>query len=159
LSGGQVAGQHALVGADDAHPCVHPGLIRAVEKPVGACQPAAHGRHQGGVEQQVHGDADSCVGGRDRIAGAHERGVAPLPGPDRDVQVARRVGGLCEHGQIGRRQETVRVRLHEEVERLLPVALRRGGARAVDRDTAGVLGHRTPPQPWPVDAQLARHRP
>ena len=47
----------------------------------------------------------------------------------------------------------------EEVERLLPVTPRRCGTSALDQGTARVLAHRTPPQPWPVDAPLARRRP
>ena len=77
--GGQVAGQHPLVGADDAQPRVRRRLALAVEQPVRARQPAPHRRHEGGVEEQVHGHANGCSRGRELVAGPHGRRVGPLP--------------------------------------------------------------------------------
>ena len=117
-SAGQVAGQHPLVGADDRKPPVRRRLTPTFEQPLRSGQPAAHRCHEGGVEEQVHRDANGCSCGPDRITGLQARGVGPLPRLDGHIEMAGRVSDLAEHWQLGGRQEAVRVRLQEQVERL-----------------------------------------
>ena len=95
-SAGRVAGQHPLVGADDRNARVRRRLTPAFEKPVGACQPAPHRRHEGGVEEQVHRDASGRACGGDLVPGEQARCVGTLPGLDGHVEVAGRVGDLPE---------------------------------------------------------------
>ena len=96
-SAGQVAGQHPLVGADDREPRVRRRLTPTFEKPLRSCQPAAHRCHEGGVEEQVHRDANGRACGRDLVTGLHARGVGALPRLDGHIEMAGRVGDLAEH--------------------------------------------------------------
>jgi 4-oxalocrotonate tautomerase len=143
---GGVTGQHPLVGADDRVPRVGRGLALAVEQVLGACEPAAHGCHERGVEQQVHRDAHRGTAGRDSVAALHTRGVGAFPRLDRDVEPTRGVGDLAEHGEIGRGQRAVRVRRHEEIERLRPLAARRRLVPTFQVRCESVA-HRAPPLP------------
>ena len=145
-STGHVAGQHPLIGAHDCQPRVGRRLILTFEKPLRACQPSADRCHQRGVEEQVHRDAYGGSCGRNIVAGAHERGMGPLPRLDGHIEMARRVGDLAEHRQIGGGQQTGAVRLHEEVEGLLPVSPSDRGMCALDDATTSVIVHRTPPE-------------
>jgi hypothetical protein len=97
-SAGQVAYQHPLVGADDRKPRVRRRLTATLEKPLRPCQPAAHGCHEGSVEEQVHRDANGCTCSRDVVTGLQARGVSALPRLDGHIQMAGRVGDLSEHG-------------------------------------------------------------
>ena len=72
-------------------------------------------------------------------------GVRPLPRLDGHVEVAGGVGNVGEQREIGGAEEAVRVRLHEEVEGLLPVAPRRGVTGALDEASTRTIAHRTPP--------------
>ena len=101
-------------------------------------EPASHRRHQRGVQQQVHRDADRCARRRDRVAGLDAERVRALPRLDGDVEMAGRVRDLREQRQIGRTQEAVRVGLHEELVGRLPISARRRFPRALE-------AHRTPP--------------
>ena len=94
---GQVTGQHPLVGADDRKPRVRRRLALTFEQPLRSCQPAAHRRHEGGVEEQVHRDANGCTRRRDLVTGLHARGVGALPRLDGHIEMAGRVGDLAEH--------------------------------------------------------------
>ncbi len=134
----EVAGQHPLVGADDRQPCVRRRLLPSLEQAVRPREPAAHRRHQRGVQQQVHRDANRCARRRDGVAGLHAERIRALPRLDGHVEMAGRVGDLGEQGQIGRTQEPVRVGLHEELVARLPIPARRRFSRARD-------AHRTPP--------------
>lgn len=95
-SAGQVAGEHPLVGTNDRKPCVRRRLVLTLEEPLRSCQPAAHRCHEGGVEQQVHGDTHCRRCCRDVVAGLHRRRVSALPGLDGPVEMTGRVGGLAE---------------------------------------------------------------
>ena len=158
-SPGRVTGEQPLVGAHHREPRVRRRLAPPLEEPLRPRQPAAHRRQEGGVEEQVHRDADRGPGGRDRVTGQQARRVRPLPRPDGHIEVAGRIGDLAQHGQIGGGQEAVRVRRHEEVESLLPTAPGRRGPGALDAAGAGVIAHRAPPDPWPSGAGLAPRRP
>ena len=91
---GHITGQHPLVGADDRKPRVSRGLALTVEKPLRSCQPAAHRCHEGGVEEQVHRDANGGSARRDLVTGLQARGVGSLPRLDGHIEMARRVGDL-----------------------------------------------------------------
>ena len=73
------------------------GLALTVEKPLRSCQPAAHGRHEGGVEEQVHRDAYGGSARRDLVTRLQARGVGSLPRLDGHIEMAGRVGDLTEH--------------------------------------------------------------
>ena len=72
--------------------------------------------------------------------------MGPLPRLDGHVEVARRVGDLAEHRQIGSGQQAVAVRSHEEVERVLPVPPSDRRTCALDDAKSSVIVHRTPPE-------------
>ena len=93
----QVAGQHPLVGADHRKPRVRRRLILTLEKPLGSCQPAAHRCHQGGIEKQVHRDANGRACCCDLVAGLQARRMRAFPRLDGHVEMARGVGDLAEH--------------------------------------------------------------
>ena len=95
-SGGQVTGQHPLVGADDRQPRVRRRLTQAFKNLLGSCQPAAHRCHQGSVEKQVHRDANGRTCGRDLVPGLQIPGVGALPRLYGHVEMASRVGDLTE---------------------------------------------------------------
>ena len=79
------------------------------------------------------------------------RGVSAFPRLDGHVEIAGRVGHLAEHRQIGGGQQAVRVRLHEQVESLLPAAPGDRGTCALDKAKAGAVAHRGPHlYPWPT---------
>ena len=123
-------------------------LALTLEQPLRSCQPTAHGRHQGRVEQQMHRDPHGCASRGDPITGLRARRVGAFPGIDRHVDVASGVGHLAEHRQVGGAQHTVGIRLREELEGRLPVA---SGGRLTgtleEVHTSG-LAHRSPPIPW-----------
>ena len=92
---------------------------------LGASQPAAHRRHQGSVDKQVHRDAYRRCSCSDPVAGLHALRVRPFPRVDRHVEVAGGVGDLAEKREISGTEASAHVRLHQEVERLLPRSARR----------------------------------
>ena len=108
-----VAGQHPLVRADDREPSVRGRLLLTLEQAFRPGEPAAHRRHQRGVQEQVHRDANRCACRRDRVAGLYAQRVRALPGLDGHVEMAGRVGDLAEQRQIARTCEPVRVGLHQ----------------------------------------------
>jgi hypothetical protein len=56
-------------------------------------------------------------------------------------------------------QEAVRLRLHAQVECLLPAAPGGRGLCVPDDANTGVIAHRMPPViPWPTRARVTRHR-
>ena len=128
-SAGEVAGQHALVRANHRKPSVRRRLTLTLEQPLGSCQPAAHRCHQGGIEEQVHRDANRRPRCRVLVASIHAQRVSALPRLDGHIEMARRVGDLAEQRQIGRTCETVHVGLHQDVVGLLPIAARRRFSR------------------------------
>ena len=67
----EVAGQHPLVRADGREPPVRGRLLLTLEKPFCSAEPAAHRRHQRGVQEQVHRDANRCTCCRDSVAGLY----------------------------------------------------------------------------------------
>ena len=113
-------------------------LLLTLEKAFRSGEPAAHRRHQRGVQEQVHRDANRCACRRDRVAGLYAQRVRTLPRLDRHVEMAGRVGDLAEQRQIRPICEAVRVGLHQDVVGLLPISPRCRLSRALD-------AHRTPP--------------
>jgi hypothetical protein len=93
----RVTGEHPLVGANDTEPRVCRRLAMTVEEILRPGQPGTYRRHQGGVEEQVHRDADGGPGGSNRVMGLQERGVRALPCLDAHIQMAGRIGDLPEH--------------------------------------------------------------
>ena len=91
-----VTGQHPLVPADDRQPGVGRRVVVAFEQPLSARQPAAHGCHQRGVEEQVHRQTDGRTGGRDLIARLHAGRVGAFPSVDRHIEITGRVGDLAQ---------------------------------------------------------------
>ena len=120
-----VADQHPLVRPDDRQPSVRGCVLMTLEQLFCPGEPAAHRRHQRGVQEQVHRDTDRCARRRDRIAGLDAESVRALPRLDGHVEMARRVRDLREQRQLGRTQEPVRVGLHEQLVGRLPISLRR----------------------------------
>ena len=96
----EVAGQHPLVRADDREPRVRGRLLLTLEQAFRPGEPAAHRRHQRGVQEQVHRDANRCARRRDRVAGLYAQRVRALPRLDGHVEMAGRVGDLAEQRQI-----------------------------------------------------------
>ena len=96
-SAGQVAGQHSLIRANDRKPRARRRLTPALQQPLGSCQPAPHRRHQSGIEEQVHRDANRRAGCGVLVAGLHAHRVRALPRLDRHVEMPRRVGDLAKH--------------------------------------------------------------
>jgi hypothetical protein len=133
-----IAGQHPLVRADDREPRVRRRLLLTLQQAFRSAEPAAHRRHQRGVQEQVHRDTNRCTCRRDRVAGPHALRVRALPSLDRHVEMAGRVSDLAEQRQIARTCDAVRVGLHEDVVGRLPFSLRCRLARALD-------AHPTPP--------------
>ena len=121
-------------------------LLAAFEQSLRPCQPAAHRRHQRRVEEQVHRQTDGRTRGRDLITGLHAGGVGAFPCLDGHIEMAGRVGDVTEQRQIGRGQNVGGVRLHEQVEGLLPVTLGCCVACALDDASSSALAHRTPPE-------------
>ncbi len=127
-----VAGQHPLVRSDGCQPSVRGRLLLTLEQLFRPGEPAAHRRHQRGVQQQVHRDSNRCACRRDNVAGLHRQRVRALPRLDGHVEMAGRVSDLAEQRQIGRTQEPLRVGLHQEPVALVPISARRRLARALD---------------------------
>ena len=133
-----VAGQHSLVRSDGGQPSVRRRLVLTLEQVFRPGEPAAYRCHQGGVQEQVHGDANRCACRCDDVAGLDRQRVHALPRLDGHLKMACRVRDLAEQRQIGRTQGPFRVGLHEELVALGPISARCRLARALD-------AHRTPP--------------
>ena len=95
-SGGQITGQHPLVGADDRQPGVRGRLAPTFKKLLRSCQPAAHRCHQCSVKEQVHRDANARTCGPDLVTGLQVPGMGTLPRLDGHIEMAGRVGDLTE---------------------------------------------------------------
>src|SRR3954463_2314490 len=106
--------------------------VLTLEETLGSRQPATYGRHERGIEKQVHRDANRRTCRGDLIAGLHVRRVSAFPRLNGHIELAGRVGDLAENRQIGGGREGSRVCLHQEVEGALPFAARRRVARALD---------------------------
>jgi 4-oxalocrotonate tautomerase len=145
-SAGHVASQHPFVGADNRKPGVRGRLTPTFEKPLRSLQPAAHRCHESGVEQYVHRDAHGCACCRDVVTCLHACRVGALPRLDGRIEMTGRVGDLAKHRKIGGGKETVPVRLHEEVECLLPVLPGCRVTCALDEAKTSAVAHRTPPE-------------
>ena len=94
--GGQVTGQHPLVGADHRQPGVRRRLTQTFKKPLRSCQPATHRCHQGSVEKQVHRDPNTRTCGRDLVTALQIPGVGTLPRLYGHIEMAGRVRDLTE---------------------------------------------------------------
>ena len=141
----QVADQQSLVAANHGHPGVDGRLVLTLEQALGAREPSPDRSHEGGVEQQVHGDPRRRARRRHDVAGPDAFAVRPLPDLDGHIEMARGVGNVSEKREVGRTQEPTRVRLHEEVVGLLPAAPRRGGAGALEQCRIKCPTHDAPP--------------
>ncbi len=108
-----VTGQHPLVVAHHREPRVDRRLAPLPEETLSTGEPPAYWRHQGGVEQQVHGDANRRSRRSQVIAGPHAFRVRPLPHLDGHIEMPCRIGDLGELRQIAGTEETVGVRLHQ----------------------------------------------
>jgi hypothetical protein len=86
-----------------------------LEQALSARQPPTDWRHEGRIEEQMHGDADRGARPGHVIAGPHGFRVGPFPRLDRDVEMTGRIGNVSEECKIGGTEETVRVRVDEEV--------------------------------------------
>jgi hypothetical protein len=122
---------------------MHGRPIFAVQEVLCSGQPAPHGCHEGGVEQQVHGDPHRGARRGDRLAGGAQLGVGPLPRVDGHVEVPRPVRSVGEHRQIGDAQLTMSVCLLKQIERDLPVAPLGSGVGPNQRAVGGDVAHRT----------------
>ena len=140
---GQVAGQHPLVRANDRKPSARRCLTPIIEEPLCPRQPAPHRRHEGGIEEQVHRDANRRPRCRVGVAGLHAQRVRPLPGLDGHVEMPRRVRDLAEDREIGGAREAVCVRLREG-SNAAPIAPRRCITCAPDDGPTDGVGHPTP---------------
>jgi len=96
-SAAQVARQHPLVRADYRKPRVRRRLILTLEEPLRSSQPAAHWCHEGGIEKQVHRDANCRPCCRDVVAGLHGSRVSALPRLYGHIEIAGRVGDLAKN--------------------------------------------------------------
>jgi hypothetical protein len=134
----EVAGQHPLVRADRREPRVRGRLLLTLEQPFCSAEPAAHRRHERGVQEQVHRHANRCTCRRGSVAGLCRQRVRALPRLDGHVEMAGGVSDLAEQLQIARICKAVRVGLHQQVVGLLPTSARRRLSRALD-------AHCTPP--------------
>ena len=137
-----VTGQHPLVVAHHRQPRVDRRVALSAEETLGAREPPAHRRHEGGVEEQVHGDANRRSCRSQVVAGPHAFRVRPLPHLDGHIEMACRVGDLGEQRQIAGTDETVCVRLHQQVVGLVPVAHRGTCPCAVQERLTGSVAHR-----------------
>jgi hypothetical protein len=90
----RVARQKALVVANRREPRVHGRIANVAEEALGARQPAAHRRHQGRVEEQMHRDPHRGARGPEIVSRSYALGVRALPGFDRDVEVPGRIRDL-----------------------------------------------------------------
>ena len=127
---------------------MHGRPIFTVEELLGSGQPAPHRRHEGGVEEQVHGHPHRGARRGERLARGAQLGVGPLPGVDGHVEVPRPVRGVGKHRQIGHAQLTMSVGLLKQIERDLPLAPLGGGVGPDQRAVGGGVAHRTPFKRW-----------
>ena len=92
----QVARQHSLVRPDHRKPRVRRRLTLTLQESLGSAQPAAHRCHQGGIEKQVHRDANCRAPCSDLVAGLQAPCMSAFPRVDGHVEVAR---GVCDLGE------------------------------------------------------------
>ena len=64
----EVARKQPFVVADHRQPGVNRRFVQALQELLSSLGPAAHGGHEGGVEEQVHGDPDRRACCRETIA-------------------------------------------------------------------------------------------
>ena len=122
-------------------------LVLALEEALGARQPSADRSHEGGIEQQVHGDARRRARRRDDVAGPDALAVRPLPRLDGHIEMARGVRHVSEkrRGRPGPGAQRASA-VHEQVVGLLPVAARHGVAGALEQRRIRCSAHDAPPQ-------------
>ena len=93
----QVARQHSLVRADHRKPRMRRRLTLTLQESLGSAQPAAHRRHQGGIEKQVHRHPNRRAPCCDLVAGLQAPSMSAFPRVDGHVEVARGVGDLGQN--------------------------------------------------------------
>ena len=71
-----------------------------LQKPFRPLDPPPHGGHEGGVEEQVHGDTDGRLRRRQMITRAHALRVRPFPRADRHIETTRGVRHAGEEGEV-----------------------------------------------------------
>jgi hypothetical protein len=74
----------------------------------------------------VHGNSDGRLGCQQVITHAYTLCVRPFPGVDRHVKAAGGVRHASEKGKVGSTQGRISVHVDEQVEGVLPIALRCG---------------------------------
>ena len=141
----RVTSQDPLVGPHHREPSVRGRVLLAVEQSLGACQPPPHGCHEGGVEEQMHRQANGRTCRRNLLPGLRARGIGALPRLDGHIEMTGGVGDLSQNRQIGGADQAVGVRAHEEVEGLLPFPCRCRVSSTLDGGRTTTIGHRTPP--------------
>jgi hypothetical protein len=120
-------------------------VFLAFEQLLRSSQPPAHRRHQRGVEEEMHRDANGGAARRELVTALQARGVGALPRLDGHIEMAGGVGNLAEHRQFGGCQEAGRVRLHEEIECFLPDSPGGRVTCALDEAKTSAIAHRAPP--------------
>ncbi|HEY5878841.1 MAG TPA: hypothetical protein VIU11_08015 [Nakamurella sp.] len=118
-----------------------------MEKLLRPTQPATDRRHQSGIEEQVHRDANCRARRADRVAGMEKPGVRAFPRLDRHIEMTCPVGDIAKNSEIGEAQEVIRVCLHEQVEGLRQVSAGSGRMGAPKQITTDAVAHRAPPLP------------
>src|SRR4051794_982990 len=92
----------------------------------------------------MHRDANCRAPCCDLVAGLHAPRMSAFPRVEGHVEVARGVCDLGENRKLGSTHETVRVCLHEEVERLVPIAARCRVTPVLDEGLLHAVAHPTP---------------
>ena len=121
----KVARQQTLVRTDGSKPRVRRRLVTTVEQALRPCQPAAHRGHERGVEQQVHRHANRRTGRVHLLSRLYACRIRAFPCFHRHIEVAGGIGNLAQERQVGTVEKAGRVRLHQELERAVPLSPRR----------------------------------
>ena len=104
-------------------------------------RPSANRGQKGCVKQQMERDAHCRARRHEMVARPQPLCMHPLPRIDRRVDMARGIRAVGKHREIGRVQKFTRVRLNEQLIRLLPVAVSGGAMRAFQERCFGHLMH------------------
>ena len=121
---------------------MHGRVALPVQQPFGARHPPAYRREQGGVEQQMQGDARGGARRREMVTAADRFGVEALPRVDRHVDVAGGVRGHREQFEGRSAQARCGVGRREQLVGQPPIAAAGSVAGAIQKCDVGRLGHR-----------------
>ena len=126
----EVAGQQPFVAPHHREPGVNRCVVLPLEESLRPRRPSANRGQEGRVKQQMERDAHRRARRHETVVRPQPLCVHPLPRIDRRVDMTRGIRTLSEQGEICPVQKLARVRLDEQLVRLLPVALRGGVTRA-----------------------------